>query len=159
MATWEDSPWSDEHLPRPALVEGKLGQWHFIKGTTRTARSLWPMSLAAGRRLDGWTSDGSDADEGSHVETLGTIDLPYGDLEEASAKRSRGEPASATTRPEQVPTANGSGPPSSKLVMSLTKQTSKKARVSRGAGPIDVTSKIANLAALAKRAAKSTPKG
>ena len=37
VATWEDSPWSDEHLPRPALVEGKIGQWQFIKGTTRIA--------------------------------------------------------------------------------------------------------------------------
>ena len=86
MATWEDYAWSDEHLPKPALVEGKLGQWQFIKGTTRAARSLWPESLAAGRRLDGWRSDGSDADEGSHVEAMGTINFPYGDLEEAGAK-------------------------------------------------------------------------
>ena len=120
---------------------------------------LMAMSLAARRRLDGWKSDGSDADEGSHVETLGTIDLPYGDLEEASAKRSRGEPASATTRPERGPTANGLAPPSSELVTSSTKGTSKMARVSCGVGPIDVISKMANQAALPKRAAKLTPNG
>ena len=35
------------------------------------------------------------------MEPLGTIDLPYGDLGEAGAKRSRGEPTSTTTRPSR----------------------------------------------------------
>ena len=63
VATWEDSPWTDEHLPRPALVEGQLGKSQFIQGTTEMARSLWPMFLAAGRKLDGWRFDGSDLAE------------------------------------------------------------------------------------------------
>ena len=70
--------------------------------------------------------------------------------------RSRGEPASATTGLEPEPTASGSKePPSSEMVTSPTNLTSKKARVSRGAGSADVTSKIANMAALPKRAARS----
>ena len=73
------------------------------------------------------------------MKALGIIDLPYGDLGEASTKRSRGEPASATGRPDPGPTGNGSGPPSSELVESPTKRTSKKARASRGSGQIDVT--------------------
>ena len=56
-------------------------------------------------------------------------------------------------------TSESRRPPSSELVTSPTKRTSKKARVSRGAGPVDVTNKIANLAALAKRAARSTATG
>ena len=90
IGTYPDLPWWKENSDKG----------NSSKGTTRTARSLWPMSLAARRRLDGWRSDGSDADEGSHVETLGTIDLPYGDLGEASTKRSRGEPASMTPSTE-----------------------------------------------------------
>ena len=94
------------------------------------------------------------------MEALGTIDLPYGDLGEAGAKRSRGEPALTTMRPDLGPAESGSkAPQSSDLVTSPAKRTSKKARVSRGAVPVDVTSKITNLAALAKRAAKSTATG
>ena len=118
-------------------------------------------NVARGRTpLDDSRSDGSDADEGSHVEAMCTINFPYGDLEEAGAKRSRGEPTSTTPGPEPGPTASGSRrPPSSELVTSPTKRTSKKARVSRGAGPIHVTNKIANPAARAKRAARSTAAG
>ena len=85
------------------------------------------------------------------MEPLGSIDFLYGGVEEAGAKR---------TRPEPEPAASGYRLPTpAEPLTSPTKRTSKKARVSRGAGPVDVTNKIANLAAMAKRAARSTATG
>ena len=147
VATWEDSPWSDEHLPRPAVVEGKIGQWQFIQGTTRTAKSLWSMSVAVGRRLNGWRSVGLDVDDGAHVETLGSIDR--GAVGEAGAKGTRAEPTPSEPEPGPkkdslgVPTAAGPSAAPSKSIP-------KKARVSRGTRSVDVTSKINSLAALAR---------
>ena len=132
VATWEDSPWNDEHLPRPTLVEGKVGQWQFIKGITRTARSLWPMSLAARRRLGGWRSDGSDMDHGAHVGTLGTIDPPHGSEGEAGAKRTRVEPTTLGLEPSAKKDGPG-GPPAVGPIASPSKRITKKGRVSRGA--------------------------
>ena len=146
------------HLPRLALVEGKVGQWQFIKGTTRTARSLWPMSLAAGRRLDGWRSDGSDVDDGAHVGTLGTIDPPYGAEGEAGAKRTRVEPTTSGPEPSAKKDGPG-GPPAVGPVTSPSKGIPKKARVSRGATHVEVASRIGNLVAMARRAAKPTTMG
>ena len=111
VATWEDRPWTDEHLPRPALVEGGIGRWQFIKGTARTARSLWPMSLAT----------------------------------------SRPGPSNAKDAP--------AGPTIVGAIASRSKRIPKKARVSRGATHVEVTAKIGHLAAMARRAAKSTTEG
>ena len=158
VATWEDRPWTNEHLPRPALVEGKVGQWQFIKGTARTARSLWPMSLSAGRQLDGWRSDGSDADNGAHLEALGTIDPPNGAEGEAATKRTQVEPT--TSGPGLSTEKDGPGrPPAVGAITSPSKRIPKRARVSLGATHVEVTAKIGHLAAMARRAAKSTTVG
>ena len=116
------------------------------------------MSLAAGRRLDAWRSDGSDIDDRAHMETLGTIDPPYGAEGEASAKRTRAEPTTSGAEPSTKKDGLGV-PPAVGPITSASKRIPKKARVSRGAAHVDVASKIGNLAAMARRAAKTTAMG
>ena len=140
--------------PGQRLVEGEVGRWQFIKGTARTARSLWPMSLAAGRRLDGWTSDGSDADDGAHLAAMDDIGLPYGAEGAAATKRTRAEPTTSRPGPSNAKDAPG-GQTTVGTITSPSKRIPKKARVSRGATHVEVTAKIA----MARRAAKSTTKG
>ena len=158
VATWEDSPWTHEHRPRPALVEGEIGRWQLIKGTARIAKSLWPMSLAAGRRLDGWRSDGSDADDGAHLAAMDDIGLPYRAEGAAATKRTQAEPATSRPGPSNTKDAPA-GPTTMGAITSPSRRIPKKARVSRGATHVEVTAKIGHLATMARRAAKSTTEG
>ena len=92
------------------------------------------------------------------METLGTIEPPYGAEGEPSAKRTRVEPT--TSGPYPSAKKDGPGvPPAVGPITSPPKRIPKKARVSRGAAHVDAATKMGNLAAMAPRAAKSTTMG